>query len=347
LIDYYEPDIVTAQDYYPFGMLSREALPNSDVPYKFGFNGKMNDNDVKGGYGLQQDYGMRIYDGRVGRFLSVDPLTKGYPELTPYQFASNRPIDGIDLDGEEWKPLTDYFADKAKANGYPRLSGFIRSFGAGDVQTQTQDANKNVAKGKIAEVAVQVYGYTSTGMFENSVKLAKKAIIDRDPEAQGEALGMLAQGAFGEVLARARPAAPRVYEEPVTATNKQATAASSGNSGAAKANAANSEASVGAMKRMEYEAASYHGKVDNAIKSKAPVNGQEALDLSVQVKETSPRRVGVDYATNEYVVFDRTQGNTYHGHVRSWADLHSDMQRALIKSGMADKKGKIIQPNHE
>jgi hypothetical protein len=33
--------------------------------------------------------------------LSVDPLTPEYPELTPYQFASNRPIDGVDLDGLE------------------------------------------------------------------------------------------------------------------------------------------------------------------------------------------------------------------------------------------------------
>jgi RHS repeat-associated protein len=106
LIDHYEPDIITAQDYYPFGMLSREALPNSNVPYKFGFNGKMNDNDVKGGFGLQQDYGMRVYDNRVGRFLSVDPLTGTYPELTPYQFASNRPIDGIDQDGLEYSPAS-------------------------------------------------------------------------------------------------------------------------------------------------------------------------------------------------------------------------------------------------
>lgn len=35
----------------------------------------------------------------MGRFLSTDPITQEYPELTPYQFASNRPIDGIDLDG--------------------------------------------------------------------------------------------------------------------------------------------------------------------------------------------------------------------------------------------------------
>jgi len=34
-------------------------------------------------------------------FLSVDPLTSSYPELTPYQFASNQPIWAIDLDGLE------------------------------------------------------------------------------------------------------------------------------------------------------------------------------------------------------------------------------------------------------
>ena len=34
--------------------------------------------------------------------MSVDPLTKSYPELTPYQFASNSPVSGIDLDGKEF-----------------------------------------------------------------------------------------------------------------------------------------------------------------------------------------------------------------------------------------------------
>lgn len=66
--------------------------------YRYGFNGKENDYDISAG---AQDYGMRINDSRLGRFLSVDPLTKGYPELTPYQFASNRTIDGIDQDGLE------------------------------------------------------------------------------------------------------------------------------------------------------------------------------------------------------------------------------------------------------
>ncbi|MFW4262330.1 polymorphic toxin MafB class 1, partial [Neisseria meningitidis] len=51
-----------------------------------------------------------------------------------------------------------------------------------------------------------------------------------------------------------------------------------------------------------YKDASYHGKNDNSVKSRAPTNGQAALDNSVQVKSTSPRRVGVDKANNEIVV---------------------------------------------
>ncbi|HWJ29919.1 MAG TPA: hypothetical protein VNS32_25490, partial [Flavisolibacter sp.] len=42
--------------------------------YRYGFNGKENDDEVKG-EGNQQDYGMRVYDTRLGKFLSVDPLT--------------------------------------------------------------------------------------------------------------------------------------------------------------------------------------------------------------------------------------------------------------------------------
>ena len=54
------------------------------------------------GLGNSIDYGFRRQDTRTGRFISVDPLTKKYPMLTPYQFASNRCIDGIDLDGLEY-----------------------------------------------------------------------------------------------------------------------------------------------------------------------------------------------------------------------------------------------------
>jgi hypothetical protein len=44
----------------------------------------------------------------VARFLSVDPIGSKYPMLTPYQFASNRPIQGVDLDGLEYKDKSYY-----------------------------------------------------------------------------------------------------------------------------------------------------------------------------------------------------------------------------------------------
>jgi RHS repeat-associated protein len=68
--------------------------------YRYGFNGKEMDNEVSGA-GNQYDYGFRIYNPRLGRFLSVDPLTPKFPFYTPYQFSGNKPISNIDLDGRE------------------------------------------------------------------------------------------------------------------------------------------------------------------------------------------------------------------------------------------------------
>jgi hypothetical protein len=47
-----------------------------------------------------------MHDPRLGRFFSVDPITSKYPELTSYQFSSNRLIDGV-----EWEGLEVVFID--------------------------------------------------------------------------------------------------------------------------------------------------------------------------------------------------------------------------------------------
>jgi len=66
--------------------------------YRYGFNGK--EKDDKDGV-VQYDYGFRIYDPRLGRFKSVDPLAKSYPWNSSYAFAENDVIRCIDLDGKE------------------------------------------------------------------------------------------------------------------------------------------------------------------------------------------------------------------------------------------------------
>jgi len=79
------------------GMPGREY--NAENSYRYGFNGKEKDKETS--KTTTYDYGFRIYSPALGKFLSIDPLTQKYAELSPYQFASNTPIQAVDLDGAE------------------------------------------------------------------------------------------------------------------------------------------------------------------------------------------------------------------------------------------------------
>jgi len=97
--------------------------------YRYGFNGKENDNEVKG-EGNQQDYAKRIYDTRLGKFLSPDPLIQKYPFYSPYQFSGNDVIRCIDLEGGEplsrvgkWDRSTAFLSGTVYNNVYDKVSG--------------------------------------------------------------------------------------------------------------------------------------------------------------------------------------------------------------------------------
>ena len=81
--------------------------------YRYGFNGKELDKDMDGNC---YDYGFRIYNPALGRFLSVDPLFKSYPWYTPYQFAGNMPIIAIDVDGREPEIVVDKKSKEVHVN---------------------------------------------------------------------------------------------------------------------------------------------------------------------------------------------------------------------------------------
>lgn len=77
-------------------MPGRSANPGL---YRYGFNGMEQDDEVKGPTN-SLDFGARIYDPRLGRWLSVDPLFQIYPEFSPYGFSGNSPIMYRDIGGE-------------------------------------------------------------------------------------------------------------------------------------------------------------------------------------------------------------------------------------------------------
>jgi RHS repeat-associated protein len=68
--------------------------------YRYGYNGKEKDDEIKG-EANSLDYGARIYDPRVGRWMSTDPLESKYPSMSAYNYVANTPIMAIDPDGRE------------------------------------------------------------------------------------------------------------------------------------------------------------------------------------------------------------------------------------------------------
>jgi len=97
--------------YNAFGMEMPNRKYTGSSSYRYTYNGKEKDSET----GLQ-DYGARIYDNRIGKFLSTDPLDLEFPWYTPYQFAGNSPIEATDLDGAE-----EFHTQKGDVSPYTRM----------------------------------------------------------------------------------------------------------------------------------------------------------------------------------------------------------------------------------
>jgi RHS repeat-associated protein len=180
-VTYYNPEIVSANDYYPFGMMQpgRSYTEANVGNYRYGFNGKENDNEVKG-LGNQIDYGNRIYDPRIARWSSLDPSQSKYPSEAPYAYVSGNPIIYTDPEGNE-KVITitthhkdgritvirktdpDYFVhrsvwiDRSAAVGLPWL-GFLGTK-ENVYENYTLDENTpNVIKSEVSTKVEETFG---------------------------------------------------------------------------------------------------------------------------------------------------------------------------------------------
>ncbi|MEZ4843593.1 MAG: RHS repeat-associated core domain-containing protein [Bacteroidia bacterium] len=88
-------------DSYRDGMqINSRSVTLTGKGYRYGFNGMEKDDEFKGECN-SIEFAFRIYDCRLGKFLSIDPLFSSYPFYTPYQFAANQPIHAVDLEGLE------------------------------------------------------------------------------------------------------------------------------------------------------------------------------------------------------------------------------------------------------
>jgi RHS repeat-associated protein len=90
-----EASVLQATNYYPFGMVANQVT-NSGGNNQYLYNGK----ELQGYFSLNwYDYGARMYDGALGRWMVTDPMIEKHYEWTGYSYAYNNPIRFIDIMG--------------------------------------------------------------------------------------------------------------------------------------------------------------------------------------------------------------------------------------------------------
>lgn len=97
-------EIVSAQDYYPYGEILRSYTTGADVNSKYKFTEKERDTETNYDY-----FGARYYDSELARWLSIDPLASKYPSWSPYNYVLNNPLIFFDPNG-----MDVYVDDKLK-----------------------------------------------------------------------------------------------------------------------------------------------------------------------------------------------------------------------------------------
>ncbi|MDX9914223.1 MAG: RHS repeat-associated core domain-containing protein, partial [Candidatus Moranbacteria bacterium] len=99
--------------YLPFGedwVDQRNSTWNA--PYTF--SGK--EKDVETGYGY---FGARYYDSGLSIWLSVDPMSDKYSNMSPYNYCANNPVILVDPDGRTPWPAILYGAGVIMENVIP------------------------------------------------------------------------------------------------------------------------------------------------------------------------------------------------------------------------------------
>lgn len=98
---------------------NRHGSSGSDN-YRYGFNGKENDLELKGD-GNSYDFGARMYDSRIGRWFAPDPLEKEFSYVSTYVYALNNPLNVIDSDGNKPYPVFERYIQTA-INRLPKIA---------------------------------------------------------------------------------------------------------------------------------------------------------------------------------------------------------------------------------
>lgn len=101
------------------------------------------------------------------------------------------------------------------------------------------------------------------------------------------------------------------------------------------------------MRRLTFEPNPKHRRRKRGRISAQPTDGQEVLDHSVQIRDESPRRLGVDSLNKEIVIFMQHLPGIFHGFVVEWENLEPLAQSILQELRLVTRHGRILQQSDE
>jgi RHS repeat-associated protein len=78
----------------------KNSSEKARINYIYGFQGQEKDDEVKG-EGNSYDFGARMHDPRIARWLTQDAMSMKKPDLSPYQGFKNNPVVYVDPDGND------------------------------------------------------------------------------------------------------------------------------------------------------------------------------------------------------------------------------------------------------
>ena len=185
----FEVDILSASNFTSFGFCM-SGRKHSTPSYLYGFNGKEKDDEINE-EGNSYDFGARIYDSRIAKFLSVDPDQQKYAWQSTYVFAANSPIFLIDLDGKgpdvAIKTVTAAFNDGKKASSYS-ITVYVDQPGSGGDRDAWETDFLNGETVDVGHTFIKLTKINEDGtQVEKIVGFYPSATVDLDhPEIKGE-----------------------------------------------------------------------------------------------------------------------------------------------------------------
>jgi len=183
--------LINREEYYPFGETSFGAFRYK----RYRYNGKEKDEES----GLY-NYGQRYYAPWLCRFVSVDPIAEDYPFYSSYNYAGNKPVSKVDIDGLQEEGAQKF--DSGNKDFDEVANQAIQDVGVENVHIQIHSTDGKI-EGRISANGKTAY-YNKDGFFSQSENGDRQSLkVGEDgrlfPGGIASGAGKIAEG-FGKDL---------------------------------------------------------------------------------------------------------------------------------------------------